>query len=189
MKSRWIYLFSSIEGAVAMVALLLIPSEGASLSPARLALIAIIFSLILMSAWLAFRPPQPDRLARTPLILLGTSLSDVQPAPVSSALSQPRLSSPALHATQSVAVVSAHPLDSTHALPPLPQKRISPRRPQTKQTDLSRTRLPHLLCCSFAHFYLLTKLGITKDTAYWGERRPDSWLAIRHLTPPRRLEH
>ena len=58
-----------------MVALLLIPSEGATLSPARLALIAIIFSLILMSAWLAFRPPQPDRLARTPLILLCALLS------------------------------------------------------------------------------------------------------------------
>ena len=64
-----------MEGAIALIALLLIPSEGATLSPARLALIAIIFSLILISARLTFCPPQPDRLAQTPLILLCALLS------------------------------------------------------------------------------------------------------------------
>ncbi len=75
MNSRWFYFLCSIEGAVAMVALLLIPSEGGSVSLARLALLTILFSFILIFAWMGFRTPQLDRLVRPLPTLLPALLS------------------------------------------------------------------------------------------------------------------
>ncbi|MFN8385396.1 MAG: hypothetical protein U0X92_03130 [Anaerolineales bacterium] len=170
MKSRWIYLLSSIEGAVAMVALLLIPSEGATLSPARLALIAIIFSLILMSAWLAFRPPQPDRLARTPLILLCALLS----LTFSLLLFLLRYLSPdsllPLYTRLSPLLWYLLILSIQLTLYLLYLKNGFHLDTLKQNQPIYRASL-----ASFAVFALLlifislTKLGITKDTAYWGE--------------------
>lgn len=170
MKSRWIYFLSSIEGAVAMVALLLIPSEGATLSPARLALIAIIFSLILMSAWLAFRPPQPDRLARTPLILLCALLS----LTFSLLLFLLRYLSPdsflPLYTRLSPLLWYLLILSIQLTLYLLYLKNGFHLDTLKQNQPIYRASL-----ASFAVFALLlifislTKLGITKDTAYWGE--------------------
>ena len=170
MKSRWFYFLCSIEGAVALVALLLIPSEGASLSPARLALSAIIFSLMLMSAWFAFRTPQLDRLARTSLILLVTLLSLTFSLilfllrylnPEAFLPLYTRLS-PLLWYLLALSIQFAlchHHLKNGFHLDALKQNKP-------------------IFVASFAVFALLlllllfvslSKLGITKDTAYWGE--------------------
>ncbi len=69
-RSRFFYL-CAIEGAIALVALLLIPSEGGSLSPARLTLIAIHVALILFWIFCGRRLPRRlDRLARIGYILI-----------------------------------------------------------------------------------------------------------------------
>ena len=170
MKSRWFYFLCSIEGAVALVALLLIPSEGASLSPARLALSAIIFSLMLMSAWFAFRPPQLDRLARTSLILLVTLLS----LTFSLILSLLRYLNPEaflpLYTRLSPLLWYLLALSIQFALYLLHLK-------NGFHLDALKQNKP-IFVASFAVFALLlllllfvslSKLGITKDTAYWGE--------------------
>ncbi|MCC6500585.1 MAG: hypothetical protein IT313_10000 [Anaerolineales bacterium] len=75
MRKSLFYFLCSIEGAVAMVALLLIPSEGGNVSLARLALLTILFSFLLIFAWMGFRPPQLDRLVRPLPTLLSALLS------------------------------------------------------------------------------------------------------------------
>ena len=170
MKSRWIYFLSSIEGAVAMVALLLIPSEGATLSPARLALIAIIFSLILMSAWLAFRPPQPDRLARTPLILLSAILS----LTVSLLLFLLRYLSPdsllPLYTRLSPLLWYLLILSIQLTLYLLYLKNgFHLDALKQNKSIYSASLASFALFALLLIFISLTKFGITKDTAYWGE--------------------
>ncbi|HNQ93575.1 MAG TPA: hypothetical protein PKK96_04805 [Anaerolineales bacterium] len=168
MKSRWFYFLCSIEGAVALVALLLIPSEGASLSPARLALIVIILSFILMSAWLAIRPPQLNRLARTPLILLVTLLSLTFSLtlfllrylnPESFLPLFTRLS-PLLWYLLALSIQSALYLlylkNGFHLTSFAPFASFAPF-------------VTFALLLLLLIFISLTKLGITKDTAYWGE--------------------
>ncbi|MBV6402236.1 MAG: hypothetical protein CNIPEHKO_02542 [Anaerolineales bacterium] len=170
MKSRWFYFLCSIEGAVALVALLLIPSESATLSPARLALITIIFSLMLMSAWFAFRPPQLDRLARTSLILLVTLLS----LTFSLTLFLLRYLNPEaflpLYTRLSPLLWYLLALSIQFALYLLHLQ-------NGFHLDALKQHKPIFLAslAVFALFALLllfvslTKLGITKDTAYWGE--------------------
>ncbi|OQY87368.1 MAG: hypothetical protein B6D38_12450 [Anaerolineae bacterium UTCFX1] len=170
MKSRWIYFLSSMEGAIALIALLLIPSEGATLSPARLALIAIIFSLILISAWLTFCPPQPDRLAQTPLILLCALLS----LTFSLLLFLLRYlnpdSLPPLYTRLSPLLwyLLALSLQSTLYLLYLKNGFHLDSLKQNKPIFLASLSLFALLLLLLI-FISLTKLGITKDTAYWGE--------------------
>jgi len=170
MKSRWFYFFCSIEGAVALVALLLIPSESATLSPARLALTAIIFSLMLMSAWFAFRPPQLDRLAQTSLILLITLLSLTFSLtlfllrylnPESFLPLYTRLS-PLLWYLLALSIQFAlyllHLQNGFHLA----------ALKQNKSIFLASLAVFALFALLLI-FVSLAKLGITKDTAYWGE--------------------
>ena len=168
-KSKFFF-FCSIEGAVALVALLLIPSESATLSPARLALTAVIFSLILISAWFAFRPPQLDRLARTPLILLVTLLSLTFSLilfllrylnPESFLPLYTRLS-PLLWYLLALSIQLAlyllHLQNGFH-LDSLKQNK----------NILIAALTAFCLLLFVPLFVSLTKLGITQDTAYWGE--------------------
>ena len=53
----WCFYRCAIEGAAALAALLLIPSEGGKLSPARLALIGILLASIVLWMYLGIRPP------------------------------------------------------------------------------------------------------------------------------------
>ncbi|MCC6298893.1 MAG: hypothetical protein IT314_06320 [Anaerolineales bacterium] len=170
MTSRWFYFVCSIEGAVAMVALLLIPSEGGSLSPARLALLAIVFSFILIFAWTAYRPLKLDRLAQ-PIPILGASL---------------------LALTFSLLLFLLRYLNPEQLLPLY--QRLSPLLWYLLALSIqfafyllylkngihfdSLKQNKSIFTASLAIFALfallllfisLTKLGITKDDAYWGE--------------------
>lgn len=159
-----------MEGAIALIALLLIPSEGATLSPARLALIAIIFSLILISARLTFCPPQPDRLAQTPLILLCALLS----LTFSLLLFLLRYLNPdsllPLYTRLSPLLwyLLALSLQSTLYLLYLKNGFHLDSLKQNKPIFLASLSAFCLLLLVLL-FVSLTKLGITKDTAYWGE--------------------
>ena len=168
-KSKFFFL-CSIEGAVALVALLLIPSESATLSPARLALTAIIFSLILISAWFAFRPPQLDRLARTPLILLCALLS----LTFSLTLFLLRYLNPEaflpLFTRLSPLLWYLLALSIQFALYLLFLKNgfhLDSLKQNKNIFTASLTAFCLLLVVLL--FVSLTKHGITKDTAYWGE--------------------
>ncbi len=168
-KSKFFF-FCSIEGAVALVALLLIPSESATLSPARLALAAIIFSLILMSAWFAFRPPQLDRLAQTPLILLVTFLS----LTFSLILFLLRYLNPEAFLPLYTRLcpllwyLLALSIQFTFYLLRLQNGFHLDSFKQNKNIFIAALSAFCLLLLVLL-FISLTKLGITKDTAYWGE--------------------
>jgi hypothetical protein len=73
----WFFYLCAIEGAVALTALLLIPSEGGNLSFARLTLIGILLALCLLWVSLGFRPRRELhlRLAHPRFILLAALLT------------------------------------------------------------------------------------------------------------------
>ena len=68
----WFFYLCAIEGAVALTALLLIPSEGGNISLARLTLISMLLAACILWMYLGFRPPHGiDKFARPAFI--GTS--------------------------------------------------------------------------------------------------------------------
>lgn len=72
----WFFYLCAIEGAVALTALLLIPSEGGNISLARLTLISILLACCILWMYLGFRPPHGmDKLARPALIVTSALLS------------------------------------------------------------------------------------------------------------------
>lgn len=72
----WFHRLCALEGALALFLLLRVPSEGGSLSPARLALIGILIALIGLFAVLGFRAtPRLDDLARPKFIWTAALLS------------------------------------------------------------------------------------------------------------------
>jgi hypothetical protein len=73
----WFFYLCAVEGAVALTALLLIPSEGRNLSFARVTLIGLLLAFCFLWALLGFRPPRELhlRLARPRFILLATFLA------------------------------------------------------------------------------------------------------------------
>jgi hypothetical protein len=170
MTSRWFYLLCSIEGAVALVALLLIPSEGGNLSPARLALLTIILLLMMIFAWMGYRPPQPARLALPFPIVISALLS----------------------LTFSLILFLLRYIDPEQLLPLY--QRLSPLLWYLLVLSVQFTffllalkngfhigglkqnyPIYHASLSAFCLLLLvllfvsLTKLGITKDEAYWGE--------------------
>jgi dolichyl-phosphate-mannose-protein mannosyltransferase len=74
----WFFYLCATEGAVALAALLLIPSEGGSISLARLILISILLAFCIFWLYLGSRPPQGiAKLARPALIVTSALLSIV----------------------------------------------------------------------------------------------------------------
>ncbi|MGZ9225579.1 MAG: glycosyltransferase family 39 protein [Anaerolineales bacterium] len=66
----WFFYLCAMEGAAALAALLLIPSEGGNLSLARLTLICILLAFWILWMYLGLRPPQGiDKLARPAFIV------------------------------------------------------------------------------------------------------------------------
>src|SRR6266545_2920057 len=74
--NRSFFILCALEGAAAMAALFLIPSEGGTLSLARLALIAIPFVLVILSIYAVLRPFfDLERFASPRFIVLSAVLS------------------------------------------------------------------------------------------------------------------
>ena len=169
----WFFRICALEGAIALAVLLRIPSEGNSLSPARLALIGILLSLIALFAIISFRNPQLlDRLARTGII--GTAA--------------------ALALVIGLILFLLRYLDPEGFLLPSLYERLGPLlwyglalsiqlticllylkngfhldllRKNNKAFTASSVFFGILLVILI--FVSVTKLGITKDQAYWGE--------------------
>jgi hypothetical protein len=74
----WFFYLCATEGAVALTALLLIPSEGGSISLARLILVSILVAFCILWIYLGSRPPHGmAKLARPALIVTSALLSIV----------------------------------------------------------------------------------------------------------------
>ena len=72
----WFFYLCALEGAAAIAALFLIPSEGGRLSLARLALVGLIFIIGLVWLFLGVRQPQGlETLSRPAFIQLAAFLS------------------------------------------------------------------------------------------------------------------
>src|SRR5690349_8506967 len=167
----WFFYLCALEGAAAIAALFLIPTEGARISLARLALIGFIFMIGI--AWLivGLRPPSGwEKLARPRYILLSAMLSLVFGAflfllrylhPESSLSTYQRLSpllwylsvlSLQLFFLLLILYKGFHPAS------------LSAQKP-VYIAALSALGLLLLLLL----FIALTRLGVTPDPAYWGE--------------------
>jgi hypothetical protein len=169
-RSRFFYL-CALEGAIALAALLLIPSEGGNISPARLALIAIHLALIFLWMYLGWRASNIlDSLARTTLILVSALLS----------------------LTFSLLLFLLRYLDPEAFLPLF--TRLSPLlwyllvlsiqfalyllylknelhfdSLEQNKSIFTASLAAFALFALLLLFVFLTKLGITQDDAYWGE--------------------
>lgn len=72
----WFFYLCGAEGVIALSALLMIPSEGGSISFARLTLVGLLLFLTGSGIYLGFRPPHKvDALARPGILLLTAVLS------------------------------------------------------------------------------------------------------------------
>lgn len=160
-----------MEGALALVALFSIPSEGGSLSLARLALLAILFAFILIWIYFGLRPPHGLENFARPLPIIASALLSV---------------------TFGLLLFLLRYLNPERFLPLY--ERLSPLLWYLFVLAIQITLFLIILkngfhlntlkqnkpiyiasLVTFASFALLlvfvslTKLGITKDSAYWGE--------------------
>ncbi|MBE7535551.1 MAG: hypothetical protein HS124_07455 [Anaerolineales bacterium] len=170
MRISTLFFLCGVEGAVALTALLLIPSESAHLSLARLALIAIFVALIALSAWQGFRPfrierfAQPRPIAFFALLALTFSLTLFLLRYLNPQASLP------IYARLSPLLWYLLILSIQFALYLLYLKagfHLDALR-QTKPILLASLAAFVLLLALFA-FIAFTKLGVAKDSAYWGE--------------------
>ena len=171
-KSRsWFYYLCAAEGAISLIALFLIPSEGGTVSPARFAILTINSVIIFFWIYLGIRPPQNlESLARTSFITSSALLSltcslllfllrYLNPGrflPIFDRLS-PLLWYVLVLAIQTTIFLLL--LKNGLHLESLKQN-----KPTYKATLAAFCLLFFILL-----FVSVTKLGITKDDAYWGE--------------------
>jgi len=167
----WFFYLCATEGVISLVTLFLIPSEGGSISLARLALIAIIIILIGLWIVLGLRPPQRlDQFARPVFITTSALLS----------------------LTFGLLLFLLRYLNPERFLPLF--ERLSPllwylfilsiqftffllflkngfHRESLQQNKNIYTASITAFCLLLLAFLFvsLTKLGITQDSAYWGE--------------------
>jgi hypothetical protein len=171
-RSRPLFFYlSAIEGVVALIALLSIPSEGGSISLARFALLAIVIAFVLIWIYFGIRSPSGlDAFAR-PLNITSSAL---------------------LSLTFSLLLFLLRYLNPERFLPLY--ERMSPLlwyllvlsiqftlfllilkngfHLDALKQNKSIYRAPFVafaLLLLLLLFVSLTKLGITKDSAYWGE--------------------
>ena len=167
----WFFYLCAIEGAAAIAALFLIPSEGGRLSFARLALIGFI--LILCIAWITvgFRRPRLfDKLIHPVFIVLFTSLSLVFSLilfllrylnPENSLSAYERLS-PLLWY---LLILSIQFFFYILIL----QKGFHPETLSTNKLIYLSALTAFCLLFLLFLFISFTRLGLTPDPAYWGE--------------------
>lgn len=159
------------EGILALIALLLIPSEGGSISLARLALIGIILLLAGIGFYLGARPPHGlDKLARPNLILFFALLSLILSLILfflryldpERLLSIYERLSPLLWYLLILSIQSTFYFLYLHN--GLNTSELRQRRP----ICLASLAAFCILFFIFL-FIVITRLGITPDKAYWGE--------------------
>jgi hypothetical protein len=167
----WFFYLCALEGAAAMAALFLIPSEGGRLSPARLALIGLIAAIAMTWLILGLRRSRlPNRLARPAFIVVTAFLAVVFGLllfllrylnPVSALTTYQRLS-PLLWYLLILSVQSfLFLLTKYRGFHP---ERLGSRRPLRAVAMAAFCFLLIVLL-----FIAFTRLGITPDPAYWGE--------------------
>jgi len=169
----WFLRLCALEGVIALVGLLRIPSEGDSLSPARLALIGILLSLIILFAYTGLRlSPKLDDLARPKFIWMSALLS----------------------LAFSLILFLLHYLDPEGFLLPALYERLDPLlwylfilsvqitfyllyvKNGFHPDSLKQNKPVHVtslvafcLLLLVLLFVSITRLGVTRDDAYWGE--------------------
>lgn len=170
MRISTLFFLCGVEGAVALTALLLIPSESAHLSLARLALIAIFVALIALSAWQGFRPFRLERFAQPrPIAFLALLALTFSLTLFLLRYLNPQTSLP-IYARLSPLLWYLLILSIQFALYLLYRKagfHLDALR-QNEPTLLASLAAFALLLALFA-FVAFTKLGVAKDSAYWGE--------------------
>ncbi|GJQ51569.1 MAG: hypothetical protein HKUEN02_04160 [Anaerolineaceae bacterium] len=170
MRISTLFFLCGVEGAVALTALLLIPSESAHLSLARLALIAIFVALIALSVWQGFRPFRMERFAQPrPIAFLALLALTLSLTLFLLRYLNPQTSLP-IYARLSPLLWYLLILSIQFALYLLYLKagfHLDALR-QNKPTLLASLAAFALLLALFA-FVAFTKLGVAKDSAYWGE--------------------
>ena len=167
----WFFYLCALEGAAAIAALFLIPSEGGRLSLARLTLIGFIF--ILCITWLILglrRSPLLDRLARPSLIVLtaflsvvfGTLLFFLRYLNPENSLSTYQRLSPLLWYLLTLSLQSFLFLLTLY-------KGFHPANLASRRPTYVAALLAFCLIFCAVIFIFLTRLGVTPDPAYWGE--------------------
>jgi 4-amino-4-deoxy-L-arabinose transferase-like glycosyltransferase len=170
-RSRsWFFYLCAIEGAVAITALLLIPSEGGRLSPARLVLIGLIAAICIAWIILGVRPPRSLEWFARPVAILASALLSLTFGLLlfllryfnpESLLSIYQRLSPLLWYLLALSVQLFFLF--------LLYKGFHPENLLlNKPVYLSALIVLCLLLAVFL-FIFITRLGLTPDTAYWSE--------------------
>src|SRR5581483_1865234 len=168
---RWFFLLAALSAGAAFVALIFVPREGNGFSLSRLALLSILFSFCILWIYFAVRLPGGlDRFAR-PSVILITSLLSLTLAgslfflrylsPERSLPYFQRLS-PLLFHLLTVCLLTSFFFLFVHF-------GIHRENLLQRKTILQPAITAFSLLLSVFIFISLTRLGLTPDTAYWGE--------------------
>ncbi len=168
---RWFFILAALEAGAAFFALAFVPHEGSSFSLSRLAMFAVLFAFFALWIYFAARPPQRLASLARPAFMVASAL---------------------LSLTLAVSLFLLRYLDSVHSLPYY--QRLSPILFYLLLFFLQASlfllfirfgfhrenivdRKPILIASSIAFLFLLfififislTRIGLTPDSAYWGE--------------------
>jgi hypothetical protein len=167
----WFFYLCALEGAAAIAALFLIPSEGGRLSLARLSLIGILLVIGVACILLGIRRPQGLATFARPAFILLTGLFSLGFASLLFLLRY-------LHPEESLStyqrlspllwylfILSAQFFFYLLIL----YKGLHPANLSSQKPIYLSSLVAFLLLVLFLLFITLTRLGITPDSAYWGE--------------------
>jgi hypothetical protein len=167
----WFFYLCALEGAAAIAALFLIPSEGGRLSLARIALISVIFVLCIVWIALGLRRPQGVAQLARPIfivlsaflsITLGLSLFLLRYLHPESSLSTYQRLSPLLWYLLILFIQFFFYLLILY-------KGFHPENLFSGKTVYLPAFTAFSLLLFMLVFISLTRLGVTPDPAYWGE--------------------
>jgi hypothetical protein len=167
----WFFYLCALEGAAAIAALLLIPSEGGRLSPARLALLGLILLICLTCFLLGYRRPAGLKLLARPASIIlaallslafGLSLFLLRYLDPENSLSTYQRLSPLLWY---LLILS---LQAFIFLPVL-HRGFHPADLSSSRAIYPPAAVAFCLLLLLLFLVSLTRLGLTPDRAYWGE--------------------
>lgn len=173
---RWFFFLAALEAGAAFIALVIIPREGSGFSFARLAMLAVLLAFFVGWIYLALRPPNGlDRLARPSTALIASLLSltlavslfllhylNLKRVDPILLLTYYQRLSPLLFYLLVLSLQTSLFFLFTHF--GFHRENLSQRKPILRSAVIAFC----LLLSAFA-FISLTRLGLTPDTAYWGE--------------------